>query len=241
MTIPVAPMALPAADDYNGGQFTMHHVVNTHVRGKALSVVYTNDPVSVESSIQTMEQFLAKDKYEVVGFDLEYTIGRAGHDQKVAVAQLCVQHDVFVYYYHLATRPCERFSSFINSSDYKFAAVDTTNDLKALKVSGLKCLNPINYQDHYKVWGSTKNKLNSLVDLASAIIDPYYMKMKDESKNDKDTWHNVWHERLDVKHVKYAANDAYTSYEMYRRIVDMRKCLVHDPAEGSSHRVVAGA
>ena len=91
MALPVAPMALPAADDDNGGQFTTHHVVDTHVRGKALSVVYTNDPVSVESSIQTMEQFLAEDKYGVVGFDLKYTIGRAGHDQKVAVAQLCVR------------------------------------------------------------------------------------------------------------------------------------------------------
>ena len=101
-------------------------------------MVYTNDPVSVESSIQTMEQFLAEEKYQVVGFDLEYTIGRAGHDQQVAVAQLCVRHDV------LATRPCEHFSSFINSSDYHFTAVDTTNDLKALKVSGLKCPNLVN-------------------------------------------------------------------------------------------------
>ena len=68
----------------------MHHVVDTYVRGKALSVVYTNDLISAESSIQTMEQFLAEDKYQVVGFDLEYTMGRAGHDQKVSLAQLCV-------------------------------------------------------------------------------------------------------------------------------------------------------
>ena len=73
MALPMAPMALPAADDNNSGQFTTHHVVDTHVRGKALSMVYTNDPVSVEISIQTMEQFLAEDKYRVVGFDLEYT------------------------------------------------------------------------------------------------------------------------------------------------------------------------
>ena len=139
MAIQVAPRALPASDNNNGEQFTMHHVVDTHTRGKALSVVYTNDPVSVESSIQTMEQFLAEDKYQVVGFDLEYTIGRAWHDQKVAVAQLCVRHDILVYHYHLATRPCECFSRFINSSDYSFATVDTTNNLKALKVSGLKC------------------------------------------------------------------------------------------------------
>ena len=126
----------------------------------------------MESSIQTTEHLLTEDEYQVVGFDLEYIIGRAGHDEKVVVAQLCVQHDVLVYHYHLATRPCERFSRFINSSDYSFATVDTTNDLKALKVSGLKCPNLVNIQDHYKVWGSAKNKLNSLVDLASAIIVP---------------------------------------------------------------------
>ena len=125
--------------------------MDTHVRGKALSVVYTNDSVSVESSIQTMEQLLAEDKYQVVGFDLVYTISRAGHDQKVVVAQLCVRHDILVYHYHLATMPCERFSRFINSSDYSFAMVDTTNDLKALMVSGLKCWNLVNVKDHYKV------------------------------------------------------------------------------------------
>ena len=74
------------ADDDNDGKFTTHHVVDTHVRGKALSVVYTNDLVSVESSIQTMEQFLTEDKYRVVGVDLEYTMGHVGHDQKVVVA-----------------------------------------------------------------------------------------------------------------------------------------------------------
>ncbi|EMS46479.1 hypothetical protein TRIUR3_16897 [Triticum urartu] len=74
-----------AADDDNGRQFTTQHAVDTHVRGKALSVVYTNDPVSMESCIQTMQQFLAEDKYQVVGFDLEYTMDRPGHDQKVVV------------------------------------------------------------------------------------------------------------------------------------------------------------
>jgi hypothetical protein len=49
-------MALPAAGDDDGRQFTTPHVVDTHVRGKDLSVVYTNEPVSVESSIHTMEQ-----------------------------------------------------------------------------------------------------------------------------------------------------------------------------------------
>ena len=119
--------------------------------------------------------------------------------------------------------------------------MDTTNDLIAVKVSGLKCPNLVNIQHHYKVRGSDNNKLNSLVDLASTTIDPYYVKMKEESKRDKNTWHSVWHERLDEEHVKYAAKDAYTSYEMYMRIVDMRKYFRPVPDEGSSHRAMAAA
>ena len=188
-----------------------------------------------------MKQFLAEDTYRVVSFVLEYTMVRARHDQKVVVAQSCVRHDVLVYHYHMDTTPCKCFSRFINSSDYSFATVDTTNDLKPLKVSGLKCLNLVNIQCHYKVWGSDKNKLNSLVDLASAIIDPYYAKMEEKSNKDKNAWHSVWHERLDEQNVKYAAMDAYTSYEMCRWIIDMRNYLLPDPNEGSSHIAVVGA
>ena len=86
-----------------------------------------------------------------------------------------------------------------------------------------------------------EKKLNSPVDLASAIIDPYYTKMKEESNKDKNAWHSVWHERLDEQHVMYAAMDAYTSYEMYMQIVDMRNCILPAPDEGSSHREVAEA
>ena len=87
--------------------------------------------------------------------------------------------------------------------------------------------------------GAATKKLNALINLASAIIDPYYMKMKNESKKDKNAWHSVWNERLDEQHVKYVAKDTYSSYEMYRRIVDMRKCLLPAPDEGLSHRAVA--
>ncbi|KAE8807122.1 putative methyltransferase PMT27 [Hordeum vulgare] len=162
MALPVAPMALPMDKDDNDRKFTMHHVVDTHMRGKDLSVVYTNEPDSVESTIQTMEQLLAEDKYQVVGFELEFTSGRAEQVQK-----------------------------------------------------------------------------SSLVELASAIIDPYYMKMKDERQKDKNTWHNSWDQRLEEEHVKYAAKDAYTSYAMYMRIADMRKCLRPDRDEGSTQRAVS--
>ena len=60
--------------------------------------------------------------------------------------------------------------------------------------------------------------------------------MKDECKKNKDAWHEAWVWKLDEEYVKYAAKDAYTSYEMYRRIVDMRECLLPVDDEGSSHK-----
>ena len=160
---------LPAAAD-DERQFTIRAYVDTHVRFKNL----TDDPIWVENSIHTMEQLLVYDKYKVVGFDLEYTGGRVGHDQKVAVAQLCVGHYVLIYHYCLATRPSDRFARFVNNPDYIFGTVDTTNDEKVLKTTGLACRNLVDIQCLYKILGGEEKHKDSLVDLAMAIIDPYY-------------------------------------------------------------------
>ncbi|KAE8785637.1 hypothetical protein D1007_40617 [Hordeum vulgare] len=73
----MAALRAAANDEW---RFTIRAYVNTHIRFKDLSMVYTNDPVWVENSIHTMEQLIVDDKYKVVGFDLDYTGGRAGHD-----------------------------------------------------------------------------------------------------------------------------------------------------------------
>ena len=228
-------MALRAAAD-DEQQFTMRAVVDTHRRFMDLSVVYTNDPVWVEHSIHIMELLLAEEKYKVVGFDLEYTRARAGSRPKVVVAQMCVRHHVLVYHYCLATRPCERFARFVNSPHYMFATVDITNDVKALENSGIACQNLVDIQGQYKIWGSKEHEKDSLVHLAEAIIDPYYRDMKDSCNKDKRAWHSAWMEKLDKAHVVYAAKEAYTSYDMYRRIVDMRKCLLPQNGQGSSRK-----
>ncbi|KAE8812659.1 hypothetical protein D1007_10361 [Hordeum vulgare] len=83
-------------------------------------MVYTNDLVVVENSINTIKQLLAEDdKYKVVGFDLEYTVCRAEYDQMVVITQLCVCHHVLVYHYCMATRPCERFARVWGSEKKK--------------------------------------------------------------------------------------------------------------------------
>ena len=87
----------------------------------------------------------------MVGIDLQYTTSRPGIDQKVAIAQLCVCHHVFIYHYCMATDPCDRFNRFVNITNYKFATVETTNDVKALSVTGLACKNLVEIRDHYRV------------------------------------------------------------------------------------------
>ena len=51
----------------------------------------------------------------------------------------------------MATEPCDRFNRFVNNTDYKFAMVDTTNDVKVLSVTGLACKNLVEIRDHYRV------------------------------------------------------------------------------------------
>ena len=43
-------------------------------------------------------------------------------------------------------------------------------------------------------------------------------------------------EKLDRAHILYAATEAYMSYDRYRRIVDMRKCLLPQNGQGSSQK-----
>ena len=126
-------------------------LVETHVREMDLLVVYTIDPAMVDDYINSVEQLLAGDKYNVVGIDLQYTTGRPGIDQKVAVAQLCMRHHVLIYHYCMATEPCDRFNRFVNSTDYKFATVETEDDVNALSVMGLACKNLVKIRDHYAV------------------------------------------------------------------------------------------
>jgi hypothetical protein len=58
--------------------------------------------------------------------------------------------------------------------------------------------------------------------------------MKDASTVNPAVWHMAWVRRLDEDHLKFATKGVYTCYEMYRRIIDMRKCLIPIDEEGSS-------
>ena len=96
----------------------------------------------------------------------------------------------------MATKPCDHFNRFVNSTNYKFATVETKDDVNALNVTGLACKNLVEICDHYTVWGSTKKV--SLVELAPTIVDPYYEKMKQDAQRTSPlSWHRAWMWQLD--------------------------------------------
>jgi hypothetical protein len=99
------------------------------------------------------------------------------------------------------------------------------------------CQNLVDIQGQYKIWGSKKHEKDSLVHLTEAIIDPYYRDMMDSSNKDKRVWHSAWMEKLNAAHVMYTTKEAHASYEMYRQIIDMRKCLLlPQNRQGSSRK-----
>ncbi|KAE8803529.1 hypothetical protein D1007_20606 [Hordeum vulgare] len=68
-------------------EFAIIVKVDNYIRKMDLSVVYTNNLVFMENSINTSEHLLDENgNYKVVGFDLEYTDNHVGHDHMVVVA-----------------------------------------------------------------------------------------------------------------------------------------------------------
>ncbi|KAE8775202.1 hypothetical protein D1007_52322 [Hordeum vulgare] len=94
------------------------------------------------------------------------------------------------------------------------------------KNASIACQNLVDIQGQYNIWGSKKHEKDSLVHLTDAKIDPYYRYMKDSCNKDTHAWHSSWTEKLDKAHVVYVAKEAYMSYEMYRRMFDIRKSLL---------------
>ena len=49
---------------------------------------------------------------------------------------------------------------------------------------------------------------------------------------------NTWEVPLNLAYIAYAAKDAYTCYDMYRQILDMRACLLLVTDEYTDNRSV---
>ena len=95
-----------------------------------------------------------------------------------------------------------------------------SSDLQDKKVLANSELYIHNFKDIQSVWRDPDNTWKHtqvLKDVAGAIIDPYYLNMKDGFGFAE---HRMWSDSppLPDKHLEYAARDAYVTYEVYRKL-----------------------
>ncbi|KAM0888417.1 hypothetical protein ACQ4PT_028366 [Festuca glaucescens] len=165
-----------------------------------MKVLYTNMASSVEAWLVKAEGILDASARKIVGLDVEYDKSRDSYNskKKAAVIQLCYGNDVLVYHIYHADENCPKLR---------------------LPVHNLKDIQQI-WRGHEKSWKRTQG----LKDVAGAIIDPYYEKMKDGFGNRE---HNMWANAplLPEKHLEYAARDAYATYEV-KKLVSRKNLFV---------------
>ena len=110
---------------------------------------------------------------------------------------------------------------FLMNDEYTFVGFAIEGDKSKPKVSGLE-INSDNYIDIQVEWRDPYNKkeFESLADVASRMIDIHYHDMKKKINRKED--HTLWGFcPLPEKLIKYAAIDAFATYESWRIIYDV--------------------
>jgi hypothetical protein len=183
-----------------------------------MNVLYTNTASRVEGWLTSIESTLDASKRKIVGIDVEYDRlrGSSINPKKAAVIQLCVGTEVLVYHVCHADERSEKLYNFLYGYRYTFAGFCTAEDRNVL---GRSQFYIHNIKDIQMIWRDPDNKKRTqgLKDVAAAIIDPFYMKMKDGFGREE---HSMWANAppLPPEHILYAARDAYVTYEVYKRL-----------------------
>ncbi|XBJ01275.1 hypothetical protein VPH35_020951 [Triticum aestivum] len=110
---------------------------------------------------------------------------------------------------------------FLMNGEYTFVGFAIEGDKSKLKLSGLG-INSDNYIDIQVEWTDpyNKKKFNSSADVAGRMIDIHYHDMKKKINRKED--HTLWGFcLLPEKLIKYAAIDAFATYESWRVIYDV--------------------
>ncbi|XP_020188974.1 uncharacterized protein [Aegilops tauschii subsp. strangulata] len=216
------------------------HDVDLHGNHK-LHVVCTSKGQDVDKMLSTLGRKLDRMPVKLVRVDLEYT--HYVKPQRAAVLQRCVEKECLVYhisaaktyllvmlYKVLAATHCNRFrpmelDKFLMTAEYTFVGFAIEGDKSKLKLSGLE-INSDNYIDIQVEWRDPYNKkeFESLADVASRMIDIHYHDMKKKINRKED--HTLWGFcPLPDKLIKYAAINAFTTYESWRIIYDVTMFL----------------
>ncbi|XP_073353748.1 uncharacterized protein [Aegilops tauschii subsp. strangulata] len=110
---------------------------------------------------------------------------------------------------------CTVFDNFVADPRYTFAGFSINGDQTRLERINLEVANFVDIQKEWRVPEATM-ELDSLGDVSDMLIDDYYNNMKKKITDDE---HRRWATLpLSMRHIEYAAKDAYATYEIWNRI-----------------------
>ncbi|XBH68502.1 hypothetical protein VPH35_096643 [Triticum aestivum] len=191
------------AEDYQG----------VDARGNTkLHVIHTNDKKQMAITLAQYERHLSLQRHKIVGIDFEYN-NEPEATQKTALCQLSIgkKHPVLLFQLSAAER-CTVFDNFLTDP----------------RVRHLEVANFVDIQKEWRVPEATK-ELDSLGDISAMLIDDYYNNMKKKITDDE---HKHWATLpLSMRHIEYAAKDAYAAYKIWNRITLTQDGLRHAKLE----------
>lgn len=163
--------------------------------------------------------YLEDHQERVIGMDVEYTASQKRgqfpvEQQKAALIQLCCGTRCLLYQVSLATEVSRELKCFLRDSKYCFVGFSIGRDKDMLKRWDIEVTNYFDIQADWVVPRSTK-LLDSLADVAGRLVDPSFLKLKDNFNKDH---HARWAEPLCEEQIVYACKDAYACYAIWNRV-----------------------
>ncbi|XBI78902.1 hypothetical protein VPH35_088507 [Triticum aestivum] len=196
--------------------FTKEFEVQAHDNTK-LQVIHTNELHKAATIIEEYEQHLELEHHKIVGVDVEYTKD-IGEDQKPALVQLSVGKDHLVLLFQLsaADKNCTRFDNFLADPRYTFVGFSIDGDIEMLGRVGLEIAHFVDIQKEWRVPTATK-PLDSLGDVSGILVHDVEL-----TNAEKQCWACM---PLFMRHIGYAAKDAYAAYEIWSRLTIIQEGL----------------
>ncbi|XBI81686.1 hypothetical protein VPH35_090539 [Triticum aestivum] len=196
--------------------FTKEFEVQAHGNTK-LQVIHTNELHKAATIIEQYERYLELERHKIVGVDVEYT-NDVGQDQKPALIQLSVgmDHPVLLFQLSAADKNCTRFDNFLADPRYMFVGFSIDGDIEMLGRVGLEIDHFVDIQKEWRVPTATK-PLDSLGDALGILVHDVEL-----INTEKQRWARM---PLSMRHIGYAAKDAYTAYEIWSRLTIIQEGL----------------
>ncbi|XP_073353809.1 uncharacterized protein [Aegilops tauschii subsp. strangulata] len=114
------------------------------------------------------------------------------------------------------------FDNFLADPRYMFAGFSIDGDIEMLGHVGLEISHFVDIQKEWRVPIATK-PLDSLGDVSGILVHDYYNDMK---KKLTSAEHKHWAcMPLSMRHIEYAAKDAYAAYEIWSRLTTIQEGL----------------